>query len=198
MLNVKQGGIKYPFLSCWYDSTWDWTTVLPDHWRTLFFAAFKRAWVFLLIIIIYLQTWYGLKYSSQIKVIWTQFYGFKYSSQMKVIWMQFYGFKYSCQIQIWPSRLGLQNTPATYLQRCKTLPMSVLDITPNNLIVRLPYCRSFGECRVPNSLPSLPGPLWLGVVAPDRILSMGQIELNCVLILKLIVWNRTGFFVTMY
>ena len=29
------------------------------------------------------------------------------------------------------------------------------------------------------SLPSLPGQLWLGVVAPNRALSMGQIELNC-------------------
>ena len=32
------------------------------------------------------------------------------------------------------------------------------------------------------SLPSLPDPLWLGVVAPEMILSMGQIEvwyLNC-------------------
>ena len=27
MLSVKQGGIKYHFLSLWYDSTWDWTTV---------------------------------------------------------------------------------------------------------------------------------------------------------------------------
>ena len=27
---------------------------------------------------------------------------------------------------------------------------------------------------------SLPGPLWPGVVAPDRVLSMSQIELNCV------------------
>ena len=25
MLNVKQEGIKYHFLSLWYDSTWDWT-----------------------------------------------------------------------------------------------------------------------------------------------------------------------------
>ena len=33
-------------------------------------------------------------------------------------------------------------------------------------------------------LPSLPGPLWPGVVAPDRVLSMGQIEVNCVLILN--------------
>ena len=28
-------------------------------------------------------------------------------------------------------------------------------------------------------LPSLPGPLWLEAVAPDRVLSMGQIEVNC-------------------
>ena len=34
------------------------------------------------------------------------------------------------------------------------------------------------------SLPSLPGPLWPGVVAPDRVLSMGQIELNYVLMIS--------------
>ena len=34
-------------------------------------------------------------------------------------------------------------------------------------------------------------PFWPGVVEPDRILSMGQIELNCVLKLSWIVWNRT-------
>ena len=33
-------------------------------------------------------------------------------------------------------------------------------------------------------LPSLPGPFWLGVVAPDSVLSMGQTELNCILILS--------------
>ena len=27
MLSVKQGGIKYYFLSLWYDATWDWTPV---------------------------------------------------------------------------------------------------------------------------------------------------------------------------
>ena len=36
------------------------------------------------------------------------------------------------------------------------------------------------------SLPLLPGPLWLEVVAHDRVLSMGQIELNCVIMLNLI------------
>ena len=38
-------------------------------------------------------------------------------------------------------------------------------------------------------LPLLPNPFWPGVGAPDRVLSMGQIELNCVLMLKWIVWN---------
>ena len=27
MVNVKQGGIKYHFLSLWYDSAWKWTPV---------------------------------------------------------------------------------------------------------------------------------------------------------------------------
>ena len=27
MLSVKQRGIKYHFLSLWYDSTWDWTSI---------------------------------------------------------------------------------------------------------------------------------------------------------------------------
>ena len=34
------------------------------------------------------------------------------------------------------------------------------------------------------SLPLLPGLLWLGVVALDRVLYMGQKELNCVLMLN--------------
>ena len=43
------------------------------------------------------------------------------------------------------------------------------------------------------SLPLLPGPLWPGVVALDRVLSMGQIELNYVIMLSWIVWNGTVF-----
>ena len=33
-------------------------------------------------------------------------------------------------------------------------------------------------------VPLLPGPLRPGVLAPDNVLSMGQIELNCVLMLN--------------
>ena len=40
-------------------------------------------------------------------------------------------------------------------------------------------------------LPSLPSPLWPGMIAPDRVQPLGQIELNCVLMQDWIVWNRT-------
>ena len=80
--------------------------------------------------------------------------------------------------------------------------MNVLDSTLNNLMVRLEgkipldECpaygtkQSFGEVpvmlelwvmRSTPSLPSLPGPLCSGVVAPYKVLSMGQIELKSVL-----------------
>ena len=41
------------------------------------------------------------------------------------------------------------------------------------------------------SFSSLPGLLRPGVVAPDSVLSMGQIKLNCELVLNWIAWNRT-------
>ena len=41
------------------------------------------------------------------------------------------------------------------------------------------------------SLPSLTCPLWRRVVAPVRALSMGQIELNSILMLYWTVWNKT-------
>ena len=69
-------------------------------------------------------------------------------------------------------------TPAASLQRGKTVPTSVLDNDTK---------RSDGEVwgmRSTPLLPSLPDPLWPGVVAPDRVLSMDQIELNWVLMLN--------------
>ena len=44
-----------------------------------------------------------------------------------------------------------------------------------------------------SSLPSLQGPLWPEVLASDKVLSMSQIELNSVLMLNWIAWNRTVF-----
>ena len=43
------------------------------------------------------------------------------------------------------------------------------------------------------SLPSLPDLLRPEVIAPDRFLSCVQIEINCVLMLNWIVWNRTVY-----
>ena len=41
-------------------------------------------------------------------------------------------------------------------------------------------------------LPSLPGPFWLGMVTPDRVLSMGKINrVQTWLMLDWIAWNRT-------
>ena len=40
MLSVKQGGIKYHFLSLWYDATWDWTQVsraIGEHYNPLIY-----------------------------------------------------------------------------------------------------------------------------------------------------------------
>ena len=54
--------------------------------------------------------------------------------------------------------------------------MSVLDMTLSNMMVRLQYAGVFGM-QSTSSLPSLMGPLWPGVVAPDRVLFMRQIEL---------------------
>ena len=46
------------------------------------------------------------------------------------------------------------------------------------------------------SSPSLPDPPWPGVVAPDIVLPMGQIEINFLLILNWIVWSRTVYLYT--
>ena len=54
-------------------------------------------------------------------------------------------------------------------------PTSVLHMTLNNLLPRLQPMR-FGEYRKPLQLLMLSGLLSPGVVAPDRVLSMGQIE----------------------
>ena len=42
-------------------------------------------------------------------------------------------------------------------------------------------------------LPSLPGPFWRGVGAPNKVLSMGQIELNFILFQNWLFLNRTVF-----
>ena len=67
----------------------------------------------------------------------------------------------------------------------------VLDLTLNNLMVRFQVMLKFWGMRRTPSLLSLPGPLWPRMIAPDRSLCMGQIELNCVQMQNWIAWNRT-------
>ena len=78
----------------------------------------------------------------------------------------------------WSRRLRLWNIPTASLQRDKT--------PPTNMFLLYNIKQYDGEAPVmlelwgilsTPSLPSLPGLLWPGEVAPDRILSMGQIEL---------------------
>ena len=51
----------------------------------------------------------------------------------------------------------------------------------------VPVMLELWEMRSASLLSSLQGPLRPGVVAPDRVLSMGQIQLNCALTLNWIV-----------
>ena len=51
--------------------------------------------------------------------------------------------------------------------------------------------QSDGGVPVMLGLSLLPGSLWPGVVAPNRALSMGWIELNSILMVNWIVWIRT-------
>ena len=93
-----------------------------------------------------------------------------------------------------PSQLELLNTPTTPLQSGKTphpddCPVYDSKQSDGEVTVMMEL---WGMRRTP-SLPSLPGPLWLGMVAPDRVLSKDQKELNCELVLNWIVWNRIVF-----
>ena len=47
-----------------------------------------------------------------------------------------------------------------------------MDMTLSNLMVRLQEGKRFKECGVHSSSPMFQGPLYPGVVAPERVLSM--------------------------
>ena len=62
-------------------------------------------------------------------------------------------------------------------------PMSVLIYDTKQSDGQVPAMRELWEMRSAPSLPLIPGPLWPGMVAPDRT--------NCILMLNWIVWIRT-------
>ena len=82
-----------------------------------------------------------------------------------------------------PSRLRLNNTPTASLQ----FPGYNTKQSDDKVPVMLELC----VLRSTTLLPLLSGPLWLRVVAPDRVLSISQIELNCVFMRNWIAWDRT-------
>ena len=75
-----------------------------------------------------------------------------------------------------PSRQGLKNTPTASLQRGKTPPNKcpVYDTKQSDGVAPV-MLELWGMRSTPLS-PSFPGPLWLGVAAPDRVLSTDQKE----------------------
>ena len=72
-----------------------------------------------------------------------------------------------------------------HLCRGVRLPQYETKKFDGKVSVMLELC---GMQRTP-SLPSLSGLLWLRMVAPDMVLSMGHIELSRVMSLNWIVWN---------
>ena len=78
---------------------------------------------------------------------------------------------------------------------CREIRLRLLDECPRydtkQSDSEAPVMLELWRIRSTSLLPSLPGPLWPGMVATHRFLSIGQIELNCVLILNWVVWNRT-------
>ena len=56
----------------------------------------------------------------------------------------------------------------------------------------IPVILELWRMRSTPSLPLLPGPQWPWVVVPDRVPSISQKEVNCVLMLNWIGWNRTA------
>ena len=72
-----------------------------------------------------------------------------------------------------PSRLGLWNTPTAYLQRSKTPANEGPGYNSKQSDSEVPVMQELWGMRSTPSLPSLPGPLWLGVVVSERFLSMG-------------------------
>ena len=72
--------------------------------------------------------------------IWTPIAMFISNNNNHYTTNAFLSYFYRCDIilnMMWHNQMGLQNTPTAFLRRGKTLPMSVLDMTLNNLMVRL-------------------------------------------------------------
>ena len=84
-------------------------------------------------------------------------------------------------IELAQSARGTECTDCFSAEGYDTPPTSILDMT-KQFESEVPVIQELWGMQITSSLPSLPGPLWLEAVAPDRVLSMGQIELNYVML----------------
>ena len=73
----------------------------------------------------------------------------------------------------------------------KPSPMCVLEYDTKQSDGEAPVMLDLWGMQSTPSLPSLLGPFKPGLVAPDRVLSMCQIEVNCIFMLNLIDCYRT-------
>ena len=74
----------------------------------------------------------------------------------------------------WPSWLGLQNTPSASLQRRKTPHNECFGYETKQFDGEAPVMLELRGMWSTSLLSLLTGPLWPGVVAPDRVLAMGK------------------------
>ena len=82
----------------------------------------------------------------------------------------------------WPSWLGVERGRIHWLHLCKGVRLSPTNVLIYNIkpsVGEASIMPELWEIRSTTSLPLFPGSLWPGVVAPDRVLYMSQIELNC-------------------
>ena len=79
----------------------------------------------------------------------------------------------------WSSRLELQNAPTASLQTSETPPNECPGYDLKQSDGETSVMLELWGMRSTLLLPSFPGPLWPGIVAPDKFLFMGQIELKC-------------------
>ena len=82
--------------------------------------------------------------------------------------------------------LEQSNIPTAPLQKGKTPSNDGPEFDTKQSDGEVPIMLKLWGIQSTPSLLSLPGPLWHGLVAPERVLSMGQIALNCVLMLSCI------------
>ena len=95
-----------------------------------------------------------------------------------------------CSHTVVPTQLQLGRMSILFHQR---IPNECAGYDTKQSDGDVPVMLELWGMRNISSLLYLPGPLWPWVVAPDKVLSMCHIELNCVLMPNWIAWNRTVF-----